>query len=98
MASQSGPGQKASRLASGQRLKARINGIAMIRALLVVAAITAPIAVTLTAPTSSVIFADDQCGDGYEWSKTIGRCIPVPTAAPTAPPGATFQCVDGDYS
>jgi hypothetical protein len=73
--------------------------MAMIRALLLVAAaITAPIAVAMTAPVSPVIAADDQCGDGYEWSNTIGRCIPVPTAATTAPPGATFQCADGDYS
>jgi hypothetical protein len=58
----------------------------------------APVAATTTAPTSPVISADDQCGDGSESSKTVGRCIPVPTAAPTAPPGATFPCADGDYS
>jgi hypothetical protein len=58
----------------------------------------APIAAATTAPTFPVISADDQCGDGWEWSKTAGRCIPVPTAAPAAPPGATFLCVDGDYS
>ena len=58
----------------------------------------APDAATTTAPTSPVISADDQCGDGSEWSKTVGRCIPVPTAAPTALPGATFLCADGDYS
>ncbi len=57
-----------------------------------------PIAAAITAPASPVISADDQCGDGYEWSKTVSSCIPVPTAAPTAPPGATFLCVDGDYS
>ena len=28
----------------------------------------------------------------------MSRCIPVPTAAPTAPAGATFLCGDGDYS
>jgi Protein of unknown function (DUF3761) len=58
----------------------------------------APIPAATTAPTSPVISADDQCGDGWEWSKTVGGCIPVPTAAPTAPPGAAFLCVDGDYS
>jgi hypothetical protein len=47
---------------------------------------------------SPVISAGDQCGDGYEWSTTVSSCIPVPTAASTAPPGATFLCVDGDYS
>jgi Protein of unknown function (DUF3761) len=57
-----------------------------------------PIAAAITAPSSPVISLDDQCGDGWEWSKTVGRCIPVPTAAPTPPPGATFLCVDGDYS
>lgn len=61
-----------------------------------------PIAEAITAPTSPVFSADDpaddECGDGWEWSKTIGRCIPVPTAAPTAPARATFLCVDGDYS
>jgi Protein of unknown function (DUF3761) len=57
-----------------------------------------PIAAATTAPTSPVISADDECGDGWEWSKTGGRCVPVPAAAPTAPPGATFLCVDGDYS
>ncbi len=74
----------------------------MFRALLVAVAIAAPItpaiAAAITAPTSPVISADDQCGDGWEWSKTVGRCVPVPTAASTAPPGATFLCVDGDYS
>lgn len=57
-----------------------------------------PIANAVTAPSSPVISVDDECGDGWEWSKTVGRCIPVPTAASTAPPGATFLCVDGDYS
>jgi len=57
-----------------------------------------PIAATVTAPTSPVISADDQCGDGYEWSKTSGACIPVPTRASTPPQGATYQCVDGTYS
>jgi hypothetical protein len=74
----------------------------MIRALLVAGGIAAPITAVIaaagTAPTSPIISADAQCGDGYEWSKTVGSCIPVPTAAPTAPPGATFLCVDGDYS
>jgi hypothetical protein len=42
--------------------------------------------------------ADDRCDDGYGWSKTINSCVPVPTAAPAAPPGATFQCNDGGYS
>jgi len=50
--------------------------------------IGAPIAAFITAP---VVSADDQCGDGFEMSKTTGQCIP-------APPGATFRCVDGDYS
>ena len=58
----------------------------------------APIAGANTLPIAPVISTDDQCGDGWEWSKTANRCIPVPTAAPTAPPGATFLCVDGDYS
>ena len=57
-----------------------------------------PVAPATTVQISPVISAEDQCGDGWEWSKTGGRCIPVPTAAPTAPPGATFLCVDGDYS
>lgn len=74
----------------------------MSRALLIggviAAPVATPIALAITAPTSSVISADDQCGDGYEWSKTVGGCIPVPTAAPTAPPGATFRCADGDWS
>jgi len=75
----------------------------MIRALLVAAAITAPMpapvaSASIGAPTSPVISADDQCGDGYEWSKTVGSCIPVPTNAPTPPAGATYQCVDGTYS
>jgi hypothetical protein len=51
-----------------------------------------------TLPISPVISADDQCGDGYEWSKTIGACIPVPTRASTPPQGATYQCADGTYS
>lgn len=62
-----------------------------------------PVAAAITAPSSPVISVDDEpgddeCGDGWEWSKTVGRCIPAPTAAPTPPPGATFLCVDGDYS
>jgi hypothetical protein len=57
-----------------------------------------PIATAITAPSSPVISVDDECGDGWEWSKTIGRCIPVPAAAPAPPLGATFLCVDGDYS
>lgn len=62
-----------------------------------------PVAAAITAPTSPVISVDDEpgddeCGDGLEWSKTVGRCIPVPTAATAPPPGATFLCVDGDYS
>lgn len=57
-----------------------------------------PAAATATLPMSPVISVDDECGDGWEWSKTAGRCIPVPTAAPTVPPGATFLCNDGDYS
>src|SRR5690242_13528745 len=56
------------------------------------------VAAASTLSISPVISADDQCGDGWEWSKSVGHCIPVPTAAPTAPPGATFLCVDGDYS
>ena len=58
----------------------------------------APIAGATTLPVAPVISTDDECGDGWEWSKTANRCTPAPTAAPTAPPGATFQCVDGDYS
>jgi Protein of unknown function (DUF3761) len=58
----------------------------------------APIAGATTLPFAPVIPADDECGDGWEWSKTANRCIPAPTAAPTAPPGATFLCADGDYS
>jgi hypothetical protein len=57
-----------------------------------------PIAAAIAAPTSPGISGDDQCGDGYEWSKTIGACIPVPTRASTPPRGATYQCVDGTYS
>ena len=57
-----------------------------------------PIAAVVTTPSSPVISLDDQCGDGWEWSKTAGRCIPVPTVASTAPQGATFLCVDGTYS
>jgi hypothetical protein len=55
----------------------------------------APIAAATILPITPVISTDDECGDGWEWSKTVGRCIPAPAAAPTAPPGATFQCVDG---
>jgi hypothetical protein len=51
----------------------------------------APIAAATTAPTFPVISADDQCGDGWEWSKTVGRCIPVPTAAPAAPAGGDLS-------
>ena len=29
-----------------------------------------PIAAAISAPTSPVISADDQCGDGWEWSKS----------------------------
>jgi hypothetical protein len=57
-----------------------------------------PVAAATTLPISPVIAADDQCGDGWEWSKTVDGCIPIPTAAPSPPPGATFLCVDGDYS
>jgi hypothetical protein len=57
-----------------------------------------PIAGATTLPLAPVIATDDQCGDHWEWSKTADRCIPAPTAAPTAPPGATFRCADGDYS
>jgi hypothetical protein len=58
----------------------------------------APMPGATTLPFAPVIATDDECGDGWEWSKTANRCIPAPTAAPTAPPGATFLCVDGDYS
>jgi hypothetical protein len=58
----------------------------------------ASVAAATILPITPVISADDECGDGWEWSKTVGRCVPVPTAAPTAPPGATFLCVDGNYS
>jgi hypothetical protein len=75
----------------------------MIRGLLVAAAIAAPIAVpiaaaSIQAPRPSVISADDQCGDGWEWSKTAGTCIPAPTRTSTPPQGATYQCADGTYS
>jgi hypothetical protein len=60
--------------------------------------IVLPLAISSIGTAYVVSVADDRCGDGYEWSKTINSCIPVPTAAPTAPPGATFQCNDGDYS
>jgi Protein of unknown function (DUF3761) len=56
------------------------------------------VAPAATAPAAPVIAVDDQCGAGMEWSKTVGRCVPAPTAAPTPPPGATFLCADGDYS
>jgi Protein of unknown function (DUF3761) len=58
----------------------------------------APIAGATTLPIAPVIPTDDECGNGWEWSKTANHCIPAPTAAPTAPPGATFRCVDGNYS
>ena len=64
----------------------------------IAAPIAVPIAAAITAPTSRALFADDQCGDGSEWSKTGGRCIPAPTAAPNPPLGATFRWADGDYS
>lgn len=67
----------------------------MIHALVAAAAIAAA---AIGAPTSPVISAGDQCGDGYEWSKTVSSCIPVPTQAPTPPPGATYLCNDGTYS
>jgi hypothetical protein len=60
--------------------------------------VRASAAASISAPTSPVISADDQCGDGYEWSKTVGTCIPVPTRASTQPPGSTYQCVDGTSS
>ena len=88
----------------------RFGGI-LFRATLVAAAIAtamvgwasptnaqSPITTAITAPSFPVISVDDECGDGWEWSKTVGRCIPVPAAASAPPPGATFLCVDGDYS
>jgi len=57
-----------------------------------------PLAISSIGTANVVSVADDRCGDGYEWSKTMSSCILVPTAAPAAPPGATFQCNDGDYS
>jgi hypothetical protein len=69
----------------------------MIGALLVAAAIAAPLAAaSIVAPTSPVISADGQCGDGYYWSKTVGACVPGEATGPT--PGATYQCADGTYS
>lgn len=58
----------------------------------------APIAGPTILPIAPVIATDDECGDGWEWSKTANRCIPAPTAAATPPQGATFLCVDGEYS
>lgn len=43
-----------------------------------------PVAAATTVPISPVISADYQYGDGWEWSKTVLRCIPAPTAAATA--------------
>ena len=58
-----------------------------------------PIAEAITGPTSPVFSADDpaddECGGAWEWSKTVGRCIPVPTAAPTAPAGQPFFVLMG---
>jgi hypothetical protein len=70
---------------------------AFLLAVVVATPIGAPIAVAITS-SAPLVSADDQCGDGYEWSKTASTCLPIPSAAPTAPPGATFLCTDGDYS
>ena len=32
------------------------------------------------------------------YENSTGTCVEGPTAAPAAPPGATAQCRDGDYS
>jgi hypothetical protein len=33
-----------------------------------------------------------------DFKLTASTCLPIPSAAPTAPPGATLLCADGDYS
>jgi hypothetical protein len=37
------------------------------------------------------------CGAG-EYQNSDGTCVPDPTQAPTAPPGATALCNDGSWS
>lgn len=42
--------------------------------------------------------AGSSCDESTHYVNSDGACVPRPTAATTAPPGATAKCVDGEYS
>jgi hypothetical protein len=60
-----------------------------------IVAATIAAAPLILAPTAN---ARPQCGDGPDYTAASGDCVHDPEAAPTAPPGATAICQDGDYS
>ncbi|MBS4728867.1 DUF3761 domain-containing protein [Mycobacterium sp. SM1] len=72
-----------------------VGGLVFCRPILVASAIAAaPIG---AAPPVSA-GPQSQCGDGPDYVAASGDCVHDPEAAPTAPPGATAICRDGDYS
>lgn len=61
----------------------------------------APAPVTTThavaAPRTTTTKAPVACGDD-SYINSSGHCVPRPTQADSAPPGATARCKDGTYS
>ena len=72
----------------------------MIRALLIVTAIAAaPIgAVTIGAAATASLPKSWAAPFLICYTNSDGDCIPEPSSAPTAPPGATAHCIDGTWS
>jgi hypothetical protein len=66
----------------------------MVRIVLAIAAIALSLTggAVVASPT-----AQADCGPG-DYTNSNGNCVQDPTQAPTAPPGATAQCRDGDWS
>lgn len=56
-----------------------------------------PAPTTATAKQAQPIDPAPACG-GDDYINSDGNCVPRPTHAASAPPGATAQCVDGSYS
>ncbi|OJY43816.1 MAG: hypothetical protein BGP03_07765 [Pseudonocardia sp. 73-21] len=53
-----------------------------------------PVAAQPAAPKPA---AGSSCG-ANSYINSSGNCVPRPVAAASAPPGATAQCKDGEYS
>jgi len=64
----------------------------LLRLATLIAVLAASAAIGATSPANAV-----QCSKGY-YKAASGDCVHKPVCAPSPPPGATGQCVDGCFT